>query len=275
MSDGAARRPRLNVAYGSWELIWSHVHRVLVVNLGIAVTNLPLLLALQMSHQPWRHPVFFGVLLLVLPGPSLAAAFAYLGATVATGGSTGAAAAAGTSEEQAPVRVFVAAYRRLFRRAVLVSAPFVLLVIAAVADVVTLRTTALGAAVVPMAVMVAIVATVAWPVALAHVAGGGTAGRRLFLLAPYAALRHPLLTLMNLVLAAVALLLVNQAPLMGLAVLPGCVLFVVGRNCQVMADFTDRGAAVDHVGPGATVAPTAPEGGADATSEGRPTPGYF
>ncbi|MCQ4212336.1 hypothetical protein [Streptomyces longispororuber] len=268
MSDGAARRPRLNVAYGSWELIWSHVHRVLVVNLGIAVANLPLLLALQMSHQPWRHPVFFGVLLLVLPGPSLAAAFAYLGATVATGE---AAAASGASEEQAPVRVFVTAYRRLFRRAVLVSAPFVLLVVAAVADVVTLRTSALGAAVVPMAVMVALVATVAWPVALAHVAAGGTAGRRLFLLAPYAALRHPLLTLMNLVLAAVALLLVNQAPLMGLAVLPGCVLFVVGRNCQVMADFTDRGVAVDHVGPGAPVAPAAREGGADAASEERST----
>ncbi|WP_372351160.1 hypothetical protein [Streptomyces sp. KL116D] len=269
MPNGTVRRPRLNVAYGSWELIWSHVHRVLVVNLGIAVTNLPLLLALQMTHQPWRHPVFFGVLLLVLPGPSLAAAFAYLGATVVTGGATGAAAATGASEEQAPVRVFVAAYRRLFRRAVLVSAPFVLLVVAAVVDVVTLRTSALGAAVVPMAVVVALVATVAWPVALAHVAGGGTVGRRLFLLAPYAALRHPLLTLMNLVLAAVALLLVNQAPLMGLAVLPGCVLFVIGRNCQVMADFTDRRAAADHGVPGVPVAPAVRERGADAASEER------
>ncbi|MEV5608595.1 hypothetical protein [Streptomyces sp. NPDC052225] len=236
-TEGAARRPRLNVAYGSWELIWSHVHRVLVVNLGIAVTNLPLLLALQVSHQPWRHPVFFGLLLLVLPGPSVAAAFAYLGATVG---------ASDSGEGQVPVRVFVAAYRRLFRRAVLVSAPFVLLVVAAVADVVTLRTSALGAAVVPMALMVALVALVAWPVALAQVAGGGAVGRRLFLLAPYAALRHPLLTLMNLVLAAVALLLVNQAPLMGLAVLPGCVLFVVGRNCQIMKEFSERNEGVAH-----------------------------
>ncbi|WP_338702309.1 hypothetical protein V2W30_33385 [Streptomyces sp. Q6] len=230
---GPARRARLNVAYGSWELIWSHVHRVLVVNLGIAVTNLPLLLALHVSHQPWRHPVFFGVLLLVLPGPSLAAAFAYMGATV---GSVG-----GVGDEQAPVRLFVRVYRRLFRRAVLVSAPFALLVVAAVADAVTLRTSALGAAVVPMALVVALVALAAWPVALAHLAGGGTVGRRLFLLAPYAALRHPLLTLMNLALAAVALLLVNQAPLLGLAVVPGCVLFVVGRNCQVMSDLRERG----------------------------------
>lgn len=158
----ASRRPRLNVAYGSWELIWAHVHRVLVVNLGIAVTNLPLLAALQVTHQPWRHPVIFGLLLLTLPGPSLAAAFAYLGAT--------------TGDEQAPVRLFATVYRQLFRRAALVSAPFVLLAAAAVADVVTLRTSLLGAAVVPMAVVVALVAVAAWPVALAHVAGAGPSG---------------------------------------------------------------------------------------------------
>ncbi|MFD6274204.1 hypothetical protein ACFWFI_01195 [Streptomyces sp. NPDC060209] len=214
-------------------MIWAHVHRVLVVNLGVAVTNLPLLAALQVTHQPWRHPVFFGLLLLMLPGPSLAAAFAYLGAT--------------TGEEQAPVRLFARAYRQLFRRAVLVSAPFVLLVIAAVVDVVTLRASALGTAVVPMAVVVALVAAAAWPVALTHVAGGGDIGRRLFLLAPYAVLRHGLPALMNLVLGIVVLLLVNQAPLLGLAVLPGCVLFVVWRNCRVMVVLSDRGAASDPV----------------------------
>ncbi|MEU0117554.1 hypothetical protein ABZ137_28660 [Streptomyces bobili] len=227
------RRPRLNVAYGSWELIWAHVHRVLVVNLGIAVTHLPLLLALQVSHQPWRHPVFFGLLLLMLPGPSLAAAFAYLGAT--------------TGDEQAPVRLFFRAYRQLFRRAVLVSAPFVLLVIAAVADVVTMRTAVLGTAVAPVAVVVALVAASAWPVALAHVAGGGAVERQLFLLAPYAVVRHGVLALMNMALGTVALFLVNQAPLLGLAVLPGCVLFVVWRNCRVMVVFRGRDAVAEPV----------------------------
>lgn len=228
---GASPRARLNVAYGSWELIWAHVHRVLVVNLGIAVTNLPLLAALQVTQQPWRHPVFFGLLLLALPGPSLTAAFAYLGAT--------------TGDEQAPVRLFVQAYRRLFRRAVLISAPFVLLMIAAVADAVTLRTSPLGAAVVPMALVAGLVAAAAWPVALAQVAAGGDVGRRLLLLAPYAVIRHGVLALMNLVLGMVALLLVNQAPLLGLAVLPGCVLFVWWRNCQVMALSSEPGAAGD------------------------------
>ncbi|MFG3513168.1 hypothetical protein [Streptomyces bobili] len=229
----ADRRPRLNVAYGSWELIWAHVHRVLVVNLGIAVTHLPLLLALQVSHQPWRHPVFFGLLLLVLPGPSLAAAFAYLDAA--------------TEDEQAPVRLYFRAYRQLFRRAVLVSAPLVLLVIAAVADVVTMRTTALGAAVAPVAVVVALVAASAWPVALAHVAGGGAVERQLILLAPYAVVRHGVLALMNLALGVVALVLVNQAPLLGLAVLPGCVLFVVWRNCRVMGAIHGRDAVAGPV----------------------------
>ncbi|MDF6022552.1 DUF624 domain-containing protein [Streptomyces sp. JH34] len=214
-------------------MIWAHVHRVLVVNLGIAVANLPLLAALQVTHQPWRHPVFFGLLLLVLPGPSLAAAFAYLDAA--------------TGDEQAPLRLFARAYRQLYRRAVLVSAPFVLLVIVAAVDVVALRTSALGTAVVPMAVVVALVAAAAWPVALAQVAAGGSVGRRLFLLAPYAVLRHGLPALMNLVLGSVVLLLVNQAPLLGLAVLPGCALFVVWRNCRVMAAVSDPGVAGDRV----------------------------
>ncbi|MEU1472923.1 hypothetical protein ABZ434_32515 [Streptomyces sp. NPDC005761] len=232
-STEASRRSRLNVTHDSWELIWAHVHRVLVVNLGIAVSNLPLLVALQVTHQPWRHPVFFGVLLLTLPGPSLAAAFVCLGAT--------------TGDEQASVRLFVRAYRQVFRRAVLVSAPFVLLVIAAAVDVVTLRTRALGAAVVPMTLVVVLVAAAAWPVALAHVAGGGSVGRRIFLMAPYAVVRHGRLALMNLVLGFVVLLLVNQAPLLGLAVLPGCALFVVWRNCRVMVALGDPVAADDPV----------------------------
>ncbi|MDG4860302.1 hypothetical protein P8605_19450, partial [Streptomyces sp. T-3] len=174
-TPATSRRPRLNVAHSSWELIWSHVHRVLVVNLGITVTNLPLLAALQLSHQPWRHPVLFGVLLLVLPGPSVAAAFAYLHAAAA--------------DERAPVRLFARAYGRLFGRALLVSAPCVLVVIAAVADVVTLRTAAVGPALVPLAAVVALVAAAAWPVALAHSAAGHRGGRRLFLLAPYAVVR--------------------------------------------------------------------------------------
>ncbi|MFE4057731.1 hypothetical protein ACFXP3_15780, partial [Streptomyces sp. NPDC059096] len=70
-APATARRTRLNVGYGSWDLIWSFVHRVLVVNLGLAAANLPLLAALYTVHQPWRYPVFFGLLSLGIgPGPA-------------------------------------------------------------------------------------------------------------------------------------------------------------------------------------------------------------
>ncbi|MCX3062937.1 hypothetical protein [Streptomyces beihaiensis] len=218
-------RASVNVSYGSWELIWSHVHRVLVVNLGVAVADLPLLAALLRFHEPWRRPLLFGPLLLLLPGPALAAAFGYLGAA--------------GPEGQAPAGVFVRAYRRQFRRAVVVSAPFLLVAIAAVGDVVALHDSPAGAALVPMAGVVALVASLAWVTALAHEARSGPAGARIFLIAPYAVVRHGLPALFNLLLLVAGLLLVNQAPLLGLAVLPGSVLFVVWRNCRVMTAFTD------------------------------------
>ncbi|MEV0090953.1 hypothetical protein [Streptomyces sp. NPDC050738] len=215
-------RLRLNVAHSSWELIWSHVQRILIVNLGVALANLPLLAALQVWHQPWRHPVLFGPLLLLLPGPSVAAAFAFFADTAEDG--------------DARMRRFGRAYRRLYGPALRVSVPFLLVATAAVTDVVVMRTTPVGAALVPMAAVLALLMALSWTVALAHRAQSDDSGMRIFLLAPYAVVRHGLLALMNLVLMAAALLLVNQAPLLGLAVLPGCVLFVVWRNCRFMLD---------------------------------------
>ncbi|MFF3503351.1 hypothetical protein [Streptomyces sp. NPDC003247] len=223
-APAGASRARLNVAYGSWELIWSHVHRVLVVNLGMAAANLPLLAALQMSHQPWRHPVVFGPLLL-LTLPSLAAAFACLDQAGEDG--------------QASLLAFARSCARLFLPALRVGGPLLLTAVAAVADVVALRGTEAGLALIPMAVVIAVLATLSGVVALTEVAAHGRVGRRIFLLAPLAVVRHRLVSAMNLVLIAVGLLLVNQAPLLGLAVVPGCVLFVVWRNCRSMALLTD------------------------------------
>jgi hypothetical protein len=217
----AGRRPRLNVGYGSWDLIWSHVHRVLVVNLGLAAANLPLFAALQATQQPWRHPFVF-LLLSMSIGPSLAAAFAYLGRAV--------------EDERAPVADYFRAYRRLFRRAMALWAPFALLAGTAAADAVLLRNTAVGLALVPALAVLALVAGNAGVVAMAHLAGDDSvrAGWRSALAALYALVRRWGLALMNLALLAVAVVLVNQGPLMGLAVLPGCVLFVVWRNAGAM-----------------------------------------
>ncbi|WP_255951884.1 hypothetical protein [Streptomyces odontomachi] len=217
----ARRGGRINVAYGSWELIWSHVHRVLVVNLGLTVTSLPLLTALGLCHRPWRYPAFFAVLALGI-GPTLAGTFGYLHRA--------------DTDDRAPIRAFAGAYRRLFRAALLRWTPCALLVLVAVTDVVTLRASAAGPALVPCFLVVAALATCTGVVALADLARGASgAGRgtwRALLAAAHAAVRRWPLSLLTLALLAVGLAGVNQAPLLGLAVLPGCVLFVVWRNCR-------------------------------------------
>jgi hypothetical protein len=213
-------RPRLNVGYGSWELIWSHVHRVLVVNVGLTTANLPLLAALEASHQPWRHPFVF-VLLSVGIGPSLAAAFGYL-------------ARAG-ADDRPPALDYVRVYVHLLRPALLLWTPFALLACVTAADAAMLHSTAVAPAVLPALAVVALVAVSAGTLATAGLADrGGPVTRRTYLAAAYAVVRRWPLSLMNLALLALAAVMVNQEPLLGLAVLPGCVLFVVWRNACTM-----------------------------------------
>ncbi|MFJ2217236.1 hypothetical protein ACIQVO_00800 [Streptomyces sp. NPDC101062] len=229
------RRPRLNVGYGSWDLIWSFVHRVLVVNLGLAVANLPLLVALYVAHQPWRYPVFFGLLSLGI-GPSLAAVFGYLRRA--------------DDDERAPVAELLRAYRRLSGRALLLWTPCVLLIAMATTDVFVLRDSAWGLALVPLLVVAVLVTGSSGVVAMACLAYDAPHTRRHPLLAaPYALIRRWPLGLMNLGLLAVTLVIVNQAPLLGLAVVPGCVLSVVWRNSCAM---------IESAGPAAVRADEAP-----------------
>lgn len=230
-TQATGRRLRLNVGHDSWDLIWSHVHRVLVVNLGVAVTNLPLLLALAAEHQPWRYPVFFGLLSL-FSGPSLAAVFAYLRRTA--------------DDERAPVADLFRGYRRLFTRALLGWTPFVLLIAVAFTDLAALWGSALGSALVPLLTVVILLALSSGVVAMAGLADNPTLSRRTLLAACYASVRRWPLTLLNLGLLGVSLALVNQAPLLGLAVVPGCALFVVWRDCGAMLESVRGGG---HVAP--------------------------
>ncbi len=222
-TDTTARWPRLNPANSSWDLIWTHVHRVLVVNLGVAATNLPLLVALQRDHRPWHHPVVFAVLALGT-GPSLAAAFGYLRLA--------------DEEDRPPAAAFARAYTRLLRRALTLWTPLVLLAGMAAADAVFLSHRAPGPALalVPLQAVVAPAAAGCGLVAMAFAADdAGAAVPRTLLAAAYAMLRRPVLAVTNLVLAAAGLAAVNQAPLYGLAVVPGCVLYVVWRNCRALS----------------------------------------
>ncbi|MGW2899600.1 hypothetical protein ACWDAO_34685 [Streptomyces sp. NPDC001212] len=213
------RRLRLNLDHGSWELLWSHVHRVLVVNLGLAATNAPLLLALGVVHGPWQYPAFFGLLSLGL-GPSLAAAFHYLQRT--------------TEDDRAPAAELFRGYRRLFAPALLGWAPCVLLVAVAATDVAVLRKAASGPALIPLLAVVMLGAASSGIVTMAAVADDPRISPRTLLTASYASVRRWWLGLLNLGLLGITLVLVNQAPLLGLAVLPGCTLFVVWRNGRAM-----------------------------------------
>jgi len=103
-------------------------------------------------------------------------------------------------------------------------------------DAAQLRRTAAGLAVIPALAVLAPVAGSASVVAMAHLADDASLrpGARACLAACHTPVRRRPLALMNLALLTTAALLVSQAPLLGLATLPGCVLFVVWRNTTAM-----------------------------------------
>lgn len=221
-SGGTRRRLPTNVSYGTWELVWSHVHQVLVVNAGLAAGCLPLLAALAATHQPWRHPVPFTLLWLGV-GPALAGAFGYLERAADEGADT------------AHAVELPRAYRRLFRRAAALWVPYALLAAVTGTDAVLLRHSAVGPAVCPALALVAVLSALSGVHAMA-LAAGGPGDRGLtpadYLAAPYGLLRRWPLALADLVLLLAAAALVNRSPLLGLATLPGCALYVVWRNVR-------------------------------------------
>lgn len=221
-AGAARRRLPVNMSYGSWELIWSHVHQVLVVNAGLAAGCLPLLAALAATREPWRHPVPFTVLWLCV-GPALAGAFGYL-------------ERAGDEESGSARSVeFVRAYRRLFRRSAALWAPYALLAAVTGTDAVLLRHSALGLAVCPALAVVAVLAALSGVHAMALAAAGTQVHRPTaadFLAAPYGVLRRWPSALLDLVLLLAAAALVGRSPLVGLTTLPGCALYVVWRNVR-------------------------------------------
>jgi len=199
---------RLNASAQTWDLIWTWAGRVLMINLGVAVTNLPLLVALAATDRPWRYPLVFGLLGIGI-GPSMAAAFGYLD----DGG-------------------FAASYRRHFGRALLRWS------IAAggtgicIADILTLYDARPGAVLVPMLAVLAILLAAAGVLALALLVAAPGAGLRFAL---GATLRRPATSLLNLLLLAGVAAVVSQRPLLGLATLPGCALTAVWHHAKAAA----------------------------------------
>lgn len=216
------RRPhpldRLNVGADTWELIWSYVHRVLVLNLGLTVTNLPLLVALAVVARPWQYPVFFGVLALGL-GPSLAAAFGYLRDAEA--------------RDRPTALDFARAYRRHLGPATARWALTVGLLGVLITDIVVLHDSRVGAVLVPLLAVTSVLVAAAGVLGLAVVVLHPSLGlRRGLALAGYAAVRRSWLSLPSLGVLLLAAVIVNQAPVLGLATVPGCALVLVWANSR-------------------------------------------
>jgi uncharacterized membrane protein YesL len=181
---------RLTAPADTWELIWTWVGKVLVINLGLTVTNLPLLLALSIVDRPWRYPVFFAVLCLGL---------------------------------------FLRAYRRHFGRAALRGSVVVGGAGVLAVDVVALHDADPGALLVPMLVVLAVLLLAAGTLWLAMLPLEHPGGVRAAL---WTALRLWPLSLLSLAVLAATVVAVNQAPVLGLATVPGCALFVVWHNSR-------------------------------------------
>jgi len=201
---------RVNVRADAWDLIWSFAHRVLSVNLGLVAATSPLLLALAIVSDPLGYPVFFGLLGLTI-GPALAASFAYLG-------------------DQGS---FISCYRRLARRALLPWALTLLALGVMLSDIKVLYTATPGAAVVPLLSLLAILALSTGLTTLVLLATSASPVRVLLRLGLYTTIRRPHLTLLSLGVLAVAIVIVNQVPLAGLATVPGCALWVVATNTKL------------------------------------------
>jgi hypothetical protein len=194
---------RVNVPADAWDLIWSFAHRVLVVNLGLALGSAPLLFALAFVADPLNYPVFFG-LLAVIAGPAVAASFAYL-------------------DDQGS---FSQCYKRLARRALLLSALTAAALGVLAADIAILHDSTPGAALVPLLFLLGILALSTGLTTLAH-------PHVPLRSALYATVRRPHLTLLSLAVLAAAVVIVNQVPLAGLATVPGCALWVVQVNARI------------------------------------------
>jgi len=195
---------RVNVRPDLWDTLWSFAHRVLAVNLLLALAGAPLMLALSMVAEPWHYPVFFGLLAIPL-APAMAAAFAYYA----------------DDDPRPPLRLLFRLVKARGRRSLLVGVAAAALIGVLAADLKVLAAS-FPAAVPPLIVLLLLVA-----VSALNALAGATVR-----LAIYSGVRGWGLSLLSLAVLAAVVVIVSQAPLVGLATLPGCALWVVHTNTQ-------------------------------------------
>ncbi len=195
---------RVNVRADIWETLWSFAHRILAVNLLLALAGAPLILALSLVAEPWRYPVFFGLLALPL-APAVSAAFGYYA----------------DDDPRPPLGVLLRLMRSRARRSLLIAVVAAGLSGVLAADIKMLAKSFPPA--VPLLVVLLLLVAITTLNTLAQLNPR---------LAVYCGVRGWGFSLLSLgVLGAVGII-VSQAPLLGLATLPGCALWVVHTNTQ-------------------------------------------
>ncbi|NIK61659.1 hypothetical protein [Kribbella shirazensis] len=208
---------RVNVRADAWDLIWSFVHRTLLVNAVLALAGSPLMLALATVSDPWHYPVFFAVLALPL-GPAATAAFGYLA----------------YDDPRPPLRVLQRVLARTWRRALLTSASSLALVGVLITDIRVLGTAMPGALLIPMLALLSVLVVASTLTILVLLATTDDLSYAAVLRAAvYATARRWPLAVLSLLVLAVAAVIVSQVPLAGLATAPACALWVVLTNSKL------------------------------------------
>ncbi|TDD60830.1 hypothetical protein E1263_09425 [Kribbella antibiotica] len=205
---------RVNVRADLWETLWSFAHRVLAINLLLALAGTPLMVALSLVATPWNYPIFFGLLALPL-APAAAAAFGYLA----------------LEDHRPPLSALFRQVPARLRQSLVVAAIGAGLIGVLAADVTVLAKSLPGA--VPLMVVLLVIVAITAINALVLVGLRPELGlRELLRLAVYTGVRGWALSLLSFGVLGAVLVIVSQAPLVGLATLPGCALWVVHTNTQ-------------------------------------------
>lgn len=231
-----ARRRWVSPSFETFGSVFGFVYTFLAVNLLLAVANAPLLLVLASSADPLSAWPFL-LLLSITLSPSLAGAFAAFAALKVEDGLTA-----------KPVAAFLKGYRRHLLRALAVGTAAGGAVAFLVVDLLLLASMPGGAVLVPLAVLstagtVLMAVTVLAGMVLLPAARGGS----LFKAGLYLCSRWWYLSLAALAVLSIIALAVLTQPVLGVALVPAPLLFIVWSN-TAYAYSSALGASPDEPG---------------------------
>lgn len=213
-----ARRRRAGLGFETFGSIFAFVYTFLAVNVSLAVTNAPLVFFLYAVVEPAAAWPFFLVLSVTVL-PSLAGAFAAF------------ADLRGEGTVSRPFAAFFSGYRAAFRRTAPAGLAAVVVLLVLGVDLALVTGLPAGAALIPVAVLgIAVVVIGAVQVAAGAVLLSEARLRDLAKAALYISVRRWYLSLAALVLLGIVAGAALVQPVLGVALVPAPLLFVVWSN---------------------------------------------